>query len=410
MNFNTLTLLPFLFLLGTNEGKLFCPESDEFSDVDHLFRSRGYLQYREKQRITFFDYLLRGTQLMQSDVYGDFYQLLDHPEYMLRKIDADSFELYPILEREVDMLRHICKQEQDDYYEFSPCRSHAILAYHGCVRSKKEIYQFLERSTSALSDEEVLKVYQLLPPKDRAKVMLDIIDRVIELHSSGVVHSYLQPSNIVMKNSDFTEFRLTGLSFANVEGRNFVGDKPRYRAPETYEVTLEGAKVRYTNDVFALGMTFAEIESEFDDWHDVVKKDCFKDPKNVSSCMTTINNGISKAFSDSKGLGSFVSVIKEAVSQNPKDRIRDMYEFSDKLLDEFILLKGAQDFISEFSKTQLPKPKGDKFHSYWRQNLAMILASKKYLDSLAKKSSGGLVAWVSGLVGAKSSKKNYIFV
>lgn len=420
MNLKTLTFLSFWFIFRTSQGKLYCPESDEFSDADDLFRSKGYLQFRGNQRITLFDYLLKNTQLVESDVYGDFLKLQDHPEYMLRKIELDSFKLYPFLEREVDMLRYICKQNKNDYYKFSPCKSHAILTYHGCVSTEKEIYQFLERATWNFSDKEVLKVYQLLPPHDRAKVMLDIIDRVIELHNSGVVHSYIQPSNIVMKDSDFTEFRLTGLSFAKEEGKKFVMGNHGYLPPETYEITLEEMKVRYTNDVFALGMTFAEIEGGFDSWHDVIKKGCFKNPKQTSSCMTTINNGISKVFSSSKGLRSFLSVIKEAVSLYPKDRIKNMYELSDKLLKEFIQLKEAQIFISEFSKTQLPKTqlpktqfpktKSDKFTGYWRQNLATILASEEYLDSQAKKPSKRLVDWISGLVSGRSSKKDNIIV
>lgn len=92
--------------------------------------------------------------------------------------------------------------------------------------------------------------------------MCNVLDALHYLHSRGVVHRDVKPSNIMLENGNTV--RLMDLGIAKMNGGNnysrfgFIGT-PQYAAPEQILRDTEHMELTARTDIYALGVTFYEL-------------------------------------------------------------------------------------------------------------------------------------------------------
>ena len=92
--------------------------------------------------------------------------------------------------------------------------------------------------------------------------MCNVLDALHYLHSRGVVHRDVKPSNIMIENGK--SVKLMDLGIARMNGGNnysrfgFIGT-PQYAAPEQILRDKEHMELTARTDIYALGITFYEL-------------------------------------------------------------------------------------------------------------------------------------------------------
>ena len=105
-----------------------------------------------------------------------------------------------------------------------------------------------------------------LPPRERiekiSNEICNVLDALHYLHSRGVVHRDVKPSNIMLENGSVV--KLMDLGIARLSGGNkyssygFIGT-PQYAAPEQILRDSENTEINAQTDIYALGVTFYEL-------------------------------------------------------------------------------------------------------------------------------------------------------
>ena len=96
------------------------------------------------------------------------------------------------------------------------------------------------------------------------ELFLPVLDALAYIHTKGIIHMDIKPSNIMMEQG--RNVRLMDLGIARMNGGNkfssygFIGT-PEYSAPEQMLREQNGANVQInaTTDIYELGITFYEL-------------------------------------------------------------------------------------------------------------------------------------------------------
>lgn len=395
-------LIFFSFLLGLNGEVAVCPSPAEFEKANAKFKKQEFLGQQFNFKSSLLDYFFDNSKALGSGGFGQVFEIMNHPNMIVKKVVIDPKKDRDMYLREIEALRFVCNHDRKKYSELSPCNSETIAPFYGCTMDKNTIYLFQERMGWALSEKSAKSAYRSLPPLNRAKIMLDIVDKFIELHSLEIVHSDIKPANIMTKAKSFVDFKIIDLGMANIEGEDYIGGTHGYRPPERYRSSYEDEGLSYNEDVFALGMTLAEMEGDFDDSHDYIKGKCYQNSSNFENCNDIIKNGIRDAFPDKRGLKSFRSVIQTAVNGDPKKRFQTMECFSLALIEKFISLKKASEFIINFVLPKGPAEQAIEPKSFYQKKLSLMKFS---LTDDSQKSSGGFTGWFASLFVCGTSRK-----
>ena len=268
-------------------------------------------------------------------------------------------------EREVKNLREICGVTEKDVSMSNRCKSPFVADYYGCVVDSKAVYLFQEHTILSLFDVKFRQLYRFSKPLHRIGIMLDVIDRFIELHELGFVHSNIKPENILTDTYENFEFKITGFKYANRKGEIFMGGTLGYVAPERCVKNYKKDLLSFTEDVFSLAMTFAEIEEGFTTPSVFANDGCFNYEHKLPECKDKIFKGLDNIFSEKKGLRSLLPVFEEALSFDPKLRYPTMKKFSLAILDKFKALEGAKEFADDMKKIKDSKSLEKKTRSFW---------------------------------------------
>ena len=193
-------------------------------------------------------------------------------------------------------------------------------------------------------------------------------------HSAGIVHRDIKPENIMMKSDDFKEFTIIDLGLANMSGKDFLGTTPGYQPPETNSSKNKGRILGFKNDVFSLGMTFAELEGDFIDFK-TVDKECSKSREDKTNCQRLISLGLQNEKKNKKGLLSLLPAIEKATEAYKANRFETMTAFSDKMIEVFKTFKGSEPIIQNLNDIAQKESENFRFPGYWRN--AIVLKKEK---------------------------------
>lgn len=152
----------------------------------------------------------------------------------------------------------------------------------------------------------------------------NVLDALQYLHSRGIVHRDVKPSNIMIENGSVV--KLMDLGIARLNGGNkystygFIGT-PQYAAPEQILRNSEETEINAQTDIYALGVSFYEL---------LTGKNPFK--SDIEAEMLTRQVTMKLPY-DSKIPRSMYKIILKATEKTPNKRYKSASDFKYAILD-----------------------------------------------------------------------------
>ena len=347
-----------------------------------------------KNNVKFQDYFNKNAKPLGSGTYGTVYSLDNYTDLVIKKIDISDGSKKESYVKEATVLRQICKHKKEDYPVLNECPTNIIPSFIGCVSNFFSSYLYQERMAWDFSNEEAKIAYLALSSYERVTVMLDIIDRFIQLHEEHeIIHSDIKPANIMLKQKDFSDIRIIDFGMAGKKNEDYAGGTPGFFPPELRGMTIKTEqKLSYDVDTYALGMTFAVMEGNFDIYFNKIATKCNMDERKSTkifyeqACIDALNDGVNFAFRDNRGLNFLTKVLRKAIGYKKGDRFKSMKDFSNAIIKKLTKYTLAQPFLKDLFFNYNELDPSERFPSYWRDKMAKDYAPpKKPLKKEAKK-------------------------
>lgn len=154
--------------------------------------------------------------------------------------------------------------------------------------------------------------------------MFPVLEALEYLHSKGIVHLDVKPSNVMVENGCNIRLMDLGIAYApdapEMQSKGMIGT-PQYAAPEQCaEEQRSGAQVDATTDIYEAGVTLYELLTDYNP---------FDAPTVTEMVRLHYQEVLPYAQDIPKEL---VDVLRKATAKSQKDRFRTCGEFKSALI------------------------------------------------------------------------------
>lgn len=150
-----------------------------------------------------------------------------------------------------------------------------------------------------------------------------VFDALEYIHSKGIIHMDIKPSNIMIENGFNIRLMDLGIAYAsdvaNLTSSGLIGT-PKYAAPEQYvELGQHSLPIDRTTDIYELGVTLYELLTGFN-------------PFESPTCEETLRKQRTETLPSVQGVPEpVIDVLRKATAKSQADRFRTAREFKQAL-------------------------------------------------------------------------------
>lgn len=333
----------FLFFSFSAHLEVFkCPTLETFKNgFLPLFSEEIQQEVGEKKRLLY-DVLKEKGTVLGEGTYGQVLGIKGSKENLAMKIVDFSSSRDEELIQEVRNLKIACGQNPDAVLaEPFNCDNAPIAPFRACLVDSVSLYVLQRRSYKEIKDREFLDFYQHKPVVERIIIMLNIIDKFVELHQKNIIHSDIKPANIMVKDQSLADFEIIDLGLAGTVGDKHVGGTPRYLAPEGFR---SSTKFTPQIDIYSLALTLMELELNFFDLLKNVGENCFKNGM-TRKCHEEMMKYVVKVFNNDRKNENLKPIFDKALSFSMEERQVSMERFSMEIVDQLKKYPNANDYL-----------------------------------------------------------------
>ena len=154
--------------------------------------------------------------------------------------------------------------------------------------------------------------------------MFPVLDALEYLHSKGIIHLDVKPSNVMVENGCNIRLMDLGIAYTfedlDVQSKGMIGT-PQYAAPEQCaEEQRSGVRVDTTTDIYEAGVTLYELLTAYNPF----------DASTVSEIVERLHHEELPYVQDIPK--DLVDVLRKATAKSQEDRFRTCGEFKQALL------------------------------------------------------------------------------
>lgn len=107
---------------------------------------------------------------------------------------------------------------------------------------------------------DIIRANQSLSPKDKFKIMTDMLNALEYLRLKGIVHRDLKPQNILYSKKD-GNYKIADFGLSRRAGDRIdkIAGTPGYIAPELLTGQIGELEADIKSDIYSMGLVFFEM-------------------------------------------------------------------------------------------------------------------------------------------------------
>ena len=207
MNNKSLVIFTVIMVFGIGLGELVCMTTAQFtSNISKLPNTDAIESHMSKHSsyLSILGYYSEKIETYPTEEVFDLSKL--DVKKLMRKVNVKEEKVKKDLSLEIGIMRKICGHGSNDYSSIANCKSKPMVPFFGCVEEKNFIYVFVNKEIQSLASRSARTLYANLPVLKTVRVMLDIIDRFVEIHRKKIIHGSIRPENIMTKGYEISDF------------------------------------------------------------------------------------------------------------------------------------------------------------------------------------------------------------
>lgn len=270
-----------------------------------------------------------NKRLIKSGAQGSVYALYDGKSVVKIAIVRDK-EDKKLIQEEVNFLWQL--ENMTGVAKILSCAYNDIYFY---IKS--------EKFAANMEDKDALSEFRNKPFSEKILIYRDLIDTLDRIHKAKIIHGDIKPQNFVI-DKEFKRISFIDFGLALREPTSTLTGTIFYLSPELF---LTARKKDYVDDLWALGLTIAEIEFGTTFYTKPNYEHCIQFPKAFESMFTIWKIAITPDASYYKDGEKRIERCKKILEEALKVKI----DANTNYYEENCVSHGKKAFVEFFDKT-----------------------------------------------------------
>lgn len=202
----------------------------------------------------------------------------------------------------------------------------------GCAAIGKYLYILQEKMYKDFESATQLVNYKAMNVEKRMSIFVKILQKFSILHKMKIIHEDVKPENFMSLDKEITDVRIIDLGLSSRLNTPVYGGSPVFNCKEKVGTLPDKADPRH--DIYALGLSFAVMETSFNDIFGGISASCFKSYMS-STCYQSLKAKLQRGLVRT-GMADFLDIFVKATGYRNDDRyntVDEMITDIQKILD-----------------------------------------------------------------------------